>query len=125
MTESMVRVKYLNLNKEFRNFKEAILYLNNHQLDMYNKLCWFYPFNKKENRFDMKNPIHIFPVAKTNMPFFSPYLSKQDYFNTDPLTFTKDTIEYLDDLDDTTYFHQNEETDEEDFEINQNLVDFN
>ena len=125
MTESKVRVKYHSLNKEFRNFSEAILYLDTHQLNMYDKLCMFYPFNKKENCFDMKNPIHIFPMAQTKMPFFSPYLSKQDYFNTDPITFTEDTIRYLDDIDDITYFHQNDETDEEDFEINQNLVDFN
>lgn len=128
MSESKVWVKHIRLNKEFSSFQEAVLYLNTRGLNIYDKNCRFYSFNKKENRFNMKNPIHLFPNAKTKKPFFSSYLSKQDYFNTDPITFTEDTkntIEYLDDLDHAPYFNQIGEADQLDFEINHHLVDFN
>jgi hypothetical protein len=134
MNHSKVLVKHRNNIKKFDSLSKALMFLKNNKLNIYDKYCKFYPFNNKKKCFDLKNPIQLFPVAKTYKPFFSPYLSKKDYFNTEPITFNEDT-NYQHQYDDTSLFDEGDESlynnldmnytsEDEDCLINDTLVDY-
>ena len=97
MYSSKILVRHVNFSKEFDDFSKAYLFL--------------------------KNPIHIFPVAKTYKPFFSKYLSKQDYLNT-PIVTDSDNKQLLyswenntlSDIGDETYIDYDNYYDDDDFE---------
>ncbi len=141
MNHSKVQVKYRNNTKEFDSFSKAKIFLKKNKLNIYDKYCKFYSFDSKKKCFDLKNPIPLFPVAKTYQPFFSPYLSKKDYFSTEPISFNEDT-NYFNQYDDN-YFNQYDNTypfeegelynsldtnytseDDEDYLLNDTLVEY-
>ena len=123
MYSSKILVRHVNFSKEFDDFSKAYLFLKNQHINIYDKECKFYPFNTIQNCFDLKNPIHIFPVAKTYKPFFSKYLSKQDYLNT-PIVTDSDNKQLLyswenntlSDIGDETYIDYDNYYDDDDFE---------
>ena len=105
---------------DFNDFKKYRL-----QNEIAYRDCIFYPI--KNNKIDSKNPIRVFNNPEIKKPFSSNYLSKRDYYSTEPIQFN--TIDEYDlDENDFEWNEINIEPNElddiyhQDYEFNEYLV---